>query len=197
MYKKLSNNPWGKTFNFPDFCYWDNVFNDEELKLLNETCSKLKLEKGRIGDVEIRTDVRNTNTTFIDRDENNIWIFERFNYIIESINEDFYNFDLIGYDTIQYSEYDSKELGEYNFHMDIGFGQIDLMRKLSVAFLLDDKFQGGEFEMNISKENNAISIPTQKNRAIFFPSFLIHRVKPVTEGIRKSLVIWVLGLKFR
>ncbi len=36
-----------------------------------------------------------------------------------------------------------------------------------------------------------------KGRMIFFPSFLIHRVAPVTQGIRRSLVIWVTGPKFR
>jgi PKHD-type hydroxylase len=32
---------------------------------------------------------------------------------------------------------------------------------------------------------------------IFFPSFMLHEVKPVTEGLRKSIVVWVEGPKFK
>ena len=32
---------------------------------------------------------------------------------------------------------------------------------------------------------------------IAFPSYVLHRVAPVTSGIRKSLVIWVAGPEFR
>jgi len=32
---------------------------------------------------------------------------------------------------------------------------------------------------------------------IIFPSFVWHRVKPVTKGIRHSLVCWNLGYPFR
>ena len=32
---------------------------------------------------------------------------------------------------------------------------------------------------------------------IVFPSFVLHRVVPVTSGIRKSLVVWVAGPEFR
>ena len=40
---------------------------------------------------------------------------------------------------------------------------------------------------------------TFKNRgtAIFFPSYVLHEVKPVTKGLRYSLVIWVTGPKFK
>jgi len=37
----------------------------------------------------------------------------------------------------------------------------------------------------------------KKGDIIVFPSFMVHRVKPVTKGTRKSIVIWVLGPKFR
>lgn len=31
----------------------------------------------------------------------------------------------------------------------------------------------------------------------FFPSYVMHRVKPVTEGVRYSLVCWVSGPSFK
>ena len=37
----------------------------------------------------------------------------------------------------------------------------------------------------------------QKGTIIIFPSFIRHRVTPVTKGVRKSLVVWVDGPRFR
>ena len=36
-----------------------------------------------------------------------------------------------------------------------------------------------------------------KGSICFFPSFMWHRVKPVTKGTRYSLVIWFSGKDFR
>ena len=44
--------------------------------------------------------------------------------------------------------------------------------------------------------NDSPEVITKYGRAVLFPSFLCHRVKPVTKGIRKSLVVWVVGPKF-
>jgi len=37
----------------------------------------------------------------------------------------------------------------------------------------------------------------EKGSALFFPSFTYHRVKPITKGIRRSLVIWLRGPKWQ
>jgi PKHD-type hydroxylase len=70
-------------------------------------------------------------------------------------------------------------------------------RKLSFTLLLNDDFEGGEFMVNLGNENDAIHVEIPKGRLIAFPSFIIHSVKPVTKGFRKSIVIWVSGPKFR
>jgi len=36
-----------------------------------------------------------------------------------------------------------------------------------------------------------------KGSIIVFPSFLWHRVKPITRGTRYSLVLWQLGYPFK
>jgi PKHD-type hydroxylase len=55
-------------------------------------------------------------------------------------------------------------------------------------------FEGGDFSTFLSKEQN---IPLKKGEILIFPSFIVHSVKPVTKGIRKSLVIWVTGPGFK
>ena len=46
-------------------------------------------------------------------------------------------------------------------------------------------------------QNNIDSVEMRKGTLILFPSFQLHRIAPVTKGVRKSLVVWVLGPKFR
>jgi PKHD-type hydroxylase len=55
-------------------------------------------------------------------------------------------------------------------------------------------FEGGDFSTFMSKE---INVPLKRGEILIFPSFIVHRVKPVTRGIRKSLVIWVTGPGFK
>ena len=69
-------------------------------------------------------------------------------------------------------------------------------RKLSLSLALNDDFEGGEFQINEGKETNPITVPMHKGRVVLFPSFMIHRVTPITKGTRKSIVVWVNGPKF-
>ena len=72
-------------------------------------------------------------------------------------------------------------------------------RKLSIGMLLNEPgvdFDGGDFMINTSREKNSYKLEMKKGRLVFFPSFMLHTVTPVTRGIRKSLVVWVTGPKF-
>ena len=207
-YNKITNNPIEREFITYPYTWWDNPFTDEELKLVNDYCDTLEVYKGKIGlyensEASIDTSTRNSNICFFNSTQENSWIFHRFNAIIEQLNDQFYGFDLQGYDSIQYGVYEETEQQHYTWHMDTFLGSNpnkDLMRKLSITFLLNEPnvdFEGGEFEINVGNHKTPTVAETKKNRAICFPSWLIHRVKPVTKGIRKSLVIWVTGPKFR
>ena len=77
------------------------------------------------------------------------------------------------------------------------------MRKLSMIIPLVDgnEYEGGDFEINLNNpenDNNIVSIKEAKIKGtiIVFPSFVWHRVTPVTSGTRYSLVIWNLGKPF-
>ena len=71
-------------------------------------------------------------------------------------------------------------------------------RKLSLSMLLSDpsEFEGGEFQVK-TDDDNVKQLETVKGRAWFFPSYTLHRVAPVTKGVRRSLVLWVGGPPFR
>ena len=87
--------------------------------------------------------------------------------------------------------------GFYDWHMDndvLGKHQPPV-RKISMTLLLSDPatFEGGELEF-MSKGKTA---KLKQGQAIFFASWLQHRVKPVTKGERKSLVMWFGGPSFK
>mgnify|MGYP003351822367 FL=1 len=65
------------------------------------------------------------------------------------------------------------------------------------VLLLNDGFEGGLFQINKGLESKPETIEMIKGRLLLFPSFIIHRVTPVTKGIRKSLVTWVEGPRFK
>ena len=56
-----------------------------------------------------------------------------------------------------------------------------------------DAFEGGELEFM----SDGKIAKLKQGQAIFFASWLQHRVKPVTRGERKSLVMWFGGPSFK
>ena len=96
----------------------------------------------------------------------------------------------------QFTEYPKG--GFYDWHMDLNaFGQTGQhpVRKISMTCLLSDpsEFKGGDLAFDDSKSK----ITLQQGQAVFFASFMKHRVEPVKKGIRRSLVMWFGGTPFK
>ena len=203
IYKKISNDSENRDDVNHKYAIWDGVFNEEELEKICQYCKTFEMIDGQVSEKgEVREKTRISKIVFFGKYPENQWIFDRLNYTIEKVNEDFFNCDLNGYESIQYSEYDGKRLGKYDFHMDMTFGIQDKPiqpRKISVVMMLSDQseYEGGEFLINCDQEDNAETVEMIKGRIVVFPSYMIHKVNPTTSGIRKSLVIWVKGPKFR
>lgn len=116
-----------------------------------------------------------------------------FSYV-DQANQDFFNFNLYNRANIQYTEYHGSEGGHYNWHHDVDWNRDDgLDRKLSITVQLSDPkdYTGGDFEF--SEVENVPSIYKQKGSILIFPSYLQHTIKPVTAGLRRSLVAWFEG----
>ena len=98
----------------------------------------------------------------------------------------------------QFTVYPKK--GFYDWHMDLNaFGQTgdNPIRKISMTLLLSDpsEFTGGELTFSEMGDNKPL--PLKQGQAIFFASFLRHKVAPVKKGVRKSLVMWFGGPPFK
>jgi PKHD-type hydroxylase len=95
----------------------------------------------------------------------------------------------------QYTEYPAG--GFYDWHIDsdvVGINEPPV-RKISMTCLLshESEFEGGGLEL---MSDGKIARPKQ-GQAIFFASYIRHRVIPITKGIRKSLVMWFGGPSFK
>ena len=95
----------------------------------------------------------------------------------------------------QYTEYE--EGGFYDWHMDSDVHMHDEppVRKISMTCLLspEHEFEGGDLEL--MKEGQIAKL--KQGHAVFFASFIRHRVTPVIRGNRKSLVMWFGGTPFK
>jgi PKHD-type hydroxylase len=95
----------------------------------------------------------------------------------------------------QYTEYDKG--GFYTWHTDTSTEMSDMppIRKISMTLLLNDpkEFKGGELEI----VEDAKCTHLKRGYAVFFASFIRHRVKPILKGNRKSLVMWFGGPPLR
>jgi PKHD-type hydroxylase len=56
-------------------------------------------------------------------------------------------------------------------------------------------FEGGELQFGGEPGYEIADV--KKGDIILFPSFELHQVSPVTQGLRKSIVAWVLGPKWK
>jgi len=102
---------------------------------------------------------------------------------------------------LQFTQYDGDKEQRYDWHVDHFLGDIEeTIRKISFTVLLNDDFEGGEFEIEAGSpvaDPRIHEIPLKKGDAVLFPSYTWHRVKPVTKGTRHSLVGWVRGPQWR
>lgn len=119
------------------------------------------------------------------------YIGEKLNFIILDLNE-IYNYKISCIQDIQYLEYQKGDF--YDWHSDIADG-ISSLRKISMSYVINDDFDGGELEFFHGGEK--VLINATKDSIIGFTSFINHRVRKVTRGVRKALVVWVNGESWR
>ena len=116
--------------------------------------------------------------------------------IMKTTNGNHFGFDEMQItEMAQYTEY--PEGGFYDWHVDndVNFTHEPPVRKISMTCLLspETEFEGGDLELQ--SEGKVAKI--KQGHAVFFASFIRHRVKPVIRGNRKSLVMWFGGAPFK
>jgi predicted 2-oxoglutarate/Fe(II)-dependent dioxygenase YbiX len=109
-------------------------------------------------------------------------------------NRQAWKFDVTHSNQTDYLKYDVD--GHYHAHVDTFMNPGDMeCRKLTVLMFLNDDFEGGK--LFIQNGNEKTYPPQAPGTCLVFPSFMLHGVEPVTKGVRRSIVTWLVGPWFR
>lgn len=206
-----------------EFCYWyfkgalTDKFCDDVITRGNEEKENLavtgkyenvgqdKLTEEQKNDLKTQ---RNSNISWLSDD----WIYRTIHPFIHEANKRAgWNFEWDYSEACQFTKYKLNQ--HYHWHKDSWEKSYDKpndknyhgkIRKLSVTCQLTDgsEYEGGELDFQPRDgEDPNIIIPCKEAKTrgsiIVFPSYVWHRVKPVTKGVRYSLVIWNLGYPFK
>ena len=167
--------------------------------LVQKIESEYPLVDARVGDGTSDPLYRSTKIAFILKDTMpEVWELGR-EYITEA-NCVSYNFDITRVGDCQFTVYNSSTEDFYDWHTDTRLmGEVQ-DRKITMVVQLSDSedHEGGDLEFNFYNTSVGENYPIRTRGTILtFPSFIPHRVTPVTKGIRKSLVFWMEGPAFR
>ena len=175
---------------------WRNdIFTPAELDAIIEIGNSSELTKATTHSPSQDDKIRNSFVQFLFPNEVTNWIFARLAGAITQINSQFFEFDLTGLNQgLQFTRYEAPGQ-HYDWHVDRG--HLQGTRKLSMSLQLNDpsEYKGGELQFKFGRKD--ATMKKERGMATFFPSYTLHRVKPVTQGTRYSLVAWVEGPPFK
>lgn len=177
-----------------DFYSWDSFLKKEQIKKINTTINKNKIESiDKPAPNTIKTSkVEFVNWNIIKNDLNNIY------EDIKWANTEFFGYNLYEFgknDQVLYNEYNSKNQGEYAWHTDMSGNHIYDIKFTAIINISTEKYEGGNFEIFAGQPSH-IKILDNPGSVFLFKSYLLHRVTPVLSGVRKSIAMFLIGPRF-
>ncbi len=121
------------------------------------------------------------------------WIYQRLFAVAKDANSHNWRFELARSECLQFARYGAAQ--HYNWHMDLASRGPTSLRKLSLTVQLSapEDYEGGDLEFKLDQE--VTKAPRDQGVVTLFPSYVLHRVAPVTAGVRYSLVHWLRGAR--
>ncbi|MDW3195647.1 MAG: 2OG-Fe(II) oxygenase [Cytophagales bacterium] len=183
---------------YADYVILENVFAPQEVAAIRELWNPVGASAAHLaGSASGPYDqqLRNSSINFINPHDSVNWIFERLARCAIEENNRRFLFEILGLNEgLQLARYDKND--QFNWHMDFGAGPVS-QRKLSMSVQLSEpnEYEGGDLQFMINDQ--AHNAPRTPGTMIIFPSYVMHRVTPITSGTRMSLVGWVNGMPFR
>jgi PKHD-type hydroxylase len=142
--------------------------------------------------------IRRAGLVWVDDLADGSWVMERMVGLVARANREAFGFDLTDFaESAQVARYGAEGAGHFDWHCDIGQGLLAARRKLTIVVQLSDpaEYEGGGLELR--PDSGIHTAPRLRGQATVFPSFVLHRVTPVTRGTRWSLTLWAHGPAFR
>jgi PKHD-type hydroxylase len=142
--------------------------------------------------------LRRADLVWLDDVEGTAWVMDRMIDLVRAANREVFDFDITDFaESAQVARYGAEREGHFGWHSDVGEGRLAERRKLTIVVQLSepDAYTGGDLE--VMPGSNTIAADRARGAATLFPSFVLHRVTPVTTGERHSLTVWCHGAPFR
>lgn len=179
-----------------DYYKFVKAIPEQNIDELRQILDTKELRDAQVGDDggTVNTSKRRSKIFWLPKNDEFVEIYKLFHELIGKCNADSYQFKLTEItEQIQYTVYNAEDQGYYDWHIDMGPEKA--RRKLSLVCQLSDpsEYEGGELQINTG---NILIPEKEKGTVILFPSYLLHRVTPVTKGTRRSLVLWIEGPAF-
>lgn len=185
----------GQLPDFPSFVFADNVLDGLGVSKLIAHCDATGAE-GMVAERAVMHTVRRSNVAWVPQSPDYQGFYEHIWNVAQTINSRYFGFELTGFHSeMQVARYDAAREGGYDWHIDFGPGAQSRKLSLSVQLSQPDAYDGGDLEFDVGLSPK--SAGRACGLAIAFPSFIRHRVTPVTRGVRYSLVAWLGGPRFR
>ncbi len=171
------------------------LLNPQEMDDLIAYCD----EKGSTGTLTggvNETNYRRSHVAWVRMEDGYEWLYQRVAKAAQGFNERFFGVEITGIEqALQVARYDADTKGGYEWHTDFGMDQQTRKLGISVQLSDPDTYEGGALEFDVSTEPTLG--PRERGMVIGFPSYVRHRVAPVTKGARYSLVAWIHGPRWR
>ncbi len=176
---------------------WHGLFSQAELDKLARRCDALVLEQAGLAGSE-QNRIRETRVSWVMREPATEDFYRRMEEIVLALNARFFRFDLSHLVTFQYAVYEGG--GHFDWHKDYGrsYGEPGKEpRKLTLSLQLSDGADYDGCDLEVRGGNEIEVAPRERGALVAFPANVLHRVTPLSRGVRKSLVIWAAGPEFR
>jgi PKHD-type hydroxylase len=176
----------------------DNIFADQELDEIVKQSSQVQTISGTLGGGAI-SNYRVCEIAWLESNEIESdfdWVYATLSDAIRKVNNEHFRFDLTHLTPLQFTVYNASNNGNYQKHLDLGRQFPNRKLSFSVQLSDDTEYTGGDLRFHYIKSNPEVA-PREKGKIIFFPSWVVHEVTPITQGTRRSLVGWVNGPNFK
>ena len=164
-----------------------DLFLPEEVQQIIDHGDALILEEGKIKGDMVDHSVRNTKIAWIHPGKDTHWLFDRAIMVFKSA------LPFNALQSMQYTVYHGEEKSHYTWHRDIGTGDKIMKARVNVGIVQlssPSDYVGGVLQLK--HEDQIIDVMKTKALVTTFPIDMLHRVTPVTSGVRKTLIMWGL-----
>ena len=176
----------------------DKIFTNQELNEIVTQADQVKKVSSTVGSGAV-SDYRVCDIAWLESDEIESdfdWIYATLADAISQANNEHFQFDLTYLTALQYTVYNGNDHSNYQKHLDVGRQFPNRKLSFSVQLSDDAEYTGGDLRFHYIKNQPEVA-PREKGTVVFFPSWIVHDVTPVTQGTRRSLVGWVNGPNFK